>query len=116
MFITSVKDTGDKLFSSVNDTGEKFYQSLSHEFSVIAGVADTGDKFIAGDNDTHEQLSPVTMTQAKNLLLLKKYKSLLSPVSLTPLTIFIQDYLREFLTKFIKNPNGILKGPGDTDL
>ncbi len=36
MFITGVKDTGDKLFSSVNDTSEKF----------IAGVADTGEQFI----------------------------------------------------------------------
>jgi hypothetical protein len=36
MFIPSVNDTGDKLFSSVNDTGEKF----------IAGVVDTGEQFI----------------------------------------------------------------------
>ncbi len=33
LFITGVKDTGNKLFSGVNDTGEKF----------IAGVVDTGD-------------------------------------------------------------------------
>ncbi len=32
MFITSVVDTGDKLFSGVNDTGKK----------LIAGVVDTG--------------------------------------------------------------------------
>jgi hypothetical protein len=59
MFITSVVDTGDKLFSGVN---------LCHGFSVIAGDVDTGDKFIAGDIDTDEQLSPVTTTQAINLL------------------------------------------------
>jgi hypothetical protein len=35
MFITGVKDTGDKLFSGVNDTGKKF----------IAGVVDTGEQF-----------------------------------------------------------------------
>ncbi len=33
MFITSVNDTGEKLFSGVNDTGEKF----------IAGGVETGD-------------------------------------------------------------------------
>jgi hypothetical protein len=33
LFITSVNNTGNKLFSGVNDTGEKF----------IAGVVDTGD-------------------------------------------------------------------------
>jgi hypothetical protein len=33
MFITSVNDTGDKLFRGVNDTGEK----------CIARVVDTGD-------------------------------------------------------------------------
>ncbi len=33
MFITSVNDTGDKLFTGVNDTGDKF----------ITGVNDTGD-------------------------------------------------------------------------
>jgi hypothetical protein len=36
MFITGVKDTGDKLFSGVNNTGEKF----------IGGVVDTGEQFI----------------------------------------------------------------------
>ncbi len=36
MFITSVVDTGDKLFSGDNDTGEK----------LIAGVVDTGEQFI----------------------------------------------------------------------
>jgi hypothetical protein len=36
MFITSVNDTGDKLFNGVNDTGEKF----------ITGVNDTGEQFI----------------------------------------------------------------------
>ncbi len=35
---------------------------------MIAGVDVTGDKFIAGDNDNGEQLSPVTTTQAINLL------------------------------------------------
>ncbi len=33
MFISSVNDTGEKLFSGLNDTGEKF----------IAGVNDTND-------------------------------------------------------------------------
>ncbi len=33
MFITSVNDTGDKLFTGVNDTGDKF----------IPGIVDTGD-------------------------------------------------------------------------
>ncbi len=47
MFITSVNDSGDKLFTGDNDTG---------------------DKFIAGDNDTGEQLSLLTMTSAINLL------------------------------------------------
>jgi hypothetical protein len=42
--------------------------NLCHGFSVIAGVDDTVEKFIAGDNDTGEQLSPVTMTPAINLL------------------------------------------------
>ncbi len=36
MFITSVNDTGDKLFSGVNDTGENF----------IAVVIDTGEQII----------------------------------------------------------------------
>jgi hypothetical protein len=34
IFIASVVETGDKLFSGVNDTGEKF----------ITGVNDTGNK------------------------------------------------------------------------
>ncbi len=33
MFITSVNDTNDKLFTGINDTGDKF----------IAGVNDTGE-------------------------------------------------------------------------
>ncbi len=37
-------------------------------FSVIPGVIDTSDKFITGVNDTGDQLSPVTMTPAINLL------------------------------------------------
>ncbi len=36
------------------------------------GDNDIGDKFIAGDNDTGEQFSPVTMTPAKNLLLVTR--------------------------------------------
>jgi hypothetical protein len=42
MFIASVNDTGEKLFSGVVDTGKKF----------IAGVVDTvdtGDKFLIVD-------------------------------------------------------------------
>ncbi len=63
MFITGVKDTGEKLFSGVNDTGEKFIAGVNG-FSVIAGVVDTGDKFII---DTGDLLSAVTTTLAINL-------------------------------------------------
>jgi hypothetical protein len=63
MFITSVNDTGKKLFSGVDDTGEKFI-SPCYGFSVITGVVDTRDKFII---DTGDQLSAVTTTPAINL-------------------------------------------------
>jgi hypothetical protein len=45
-----------------------------HGFSVISGVIDTSDKFLTGVNNIGEQLSPVTMTPAINLL----------PVTTTP--------------------------------
>ncbi len=64
MFITSVNDTSEKLFSGVNDTVEKFIAGVCNGFSVIAGVVDTGDKFIV---DTGDQLSAVTTTPAINL-------------------------------------------------
>ena len=52
MFITSVNDTGDKLFTGVNDTGDKFIAGVNdinpcHGFSVIARVIDTGEKVMA---------------------------------------------------------------------
>ncbi len=77
MFITCVNDTSDKLFTGVNATGDKFIagdkfmtpaSNPCHGFLVIAGVVDTGNKFLTGVNDTGEQLSPVTMTPAINLL------------------------------------------------
>jgi hypothetical protein len=46
--------------TGVNNTSDKF---IAGGFSVIAA-----DKFLAGVNDTRKQLSPVTMTQPKNLL------------------------------------------------
>ena len=60
--------------------------NICHRFSVIVGVVDTGeqfitgdnntgDNFVAGDNDTGEQLSPVTMTPAINLLPLTRTRT-----------------------------------------
>jgi hypothetical protein len=77
MFITSVNDTGNNLFTGVKDTGDKFIASDKfitpasnpcHRFSVIAGVVDTGNKFLTGVNDTCKQLSPLKTTLAINLL------------------------------------------------
>ena len=44
MFIASVNDTSEKLFSGVNDTAKKLF----------TGVNDTADKFFGGVNDTGE--------------------------------------------------------------
>jgi hypothetical protein len=74
MFITSVNNTGDKMFSRVNNTGEKFiarvfdtgeqfifprcrlYRSEKKTKSLkfIAGVNDTNDKFFGGVSDTSD--------------------------------------------------------------
>jgi hypothetical protein len=76
--LSPVDDTGDKLFSGVNDTvDDKCIAGVISclGFSVIAGVVDTGDKFIASDNATGEQLSPVTMPPAINLLAVTRTRS-----------------------------------------
>ncbi len=70
MFITGVKDTGNKLFSGVNDTGNKFlageqfifprcrwYRSEKKPKSLkfIACVNDTAKKLFFGVNDTADK-------------------------------------------------------------
>jgi hypothetical protein len=52
MFITSVNDTSNKLFTGINNTGN----NPCHGFSVITGVVDTSDKFF----------SPVSTTPVNN--------------------------------------------------
>jgi hypothetical protein len=91
MFIT-VSTTPSISCSAVSTTKNLSPVSLTlainpcHGFSVTAGVVytgdkfitsvdDTGDKFIAGDNDKGEQLSPVTMTPAINLLLVTRTRT-----------------------------------------
>jgi hypothetical protein len=80
LLITSVNDTGNKLFSGVNDNGEKFIAVVidtGEQFitgdnntgnNFVASDNDTGDNFVAGDNNTGEQLSPVTTTPAIKIL------------------------------------------------
>jgi hypothetical protein len=85
MFISTVKDTADKLFTvqwcaTTPRTNESPVSTtpainLFHGFSVIGGVIDQqcrdiSDKFITGVIDTAEQLSPVTTTRAINLSLI----------------------------------------------
>jgi hypothetical protein len=63
MFITSVNNTGDKLFSGVNDTGEQFIfpgvvdtvQKKTKSLKLIAGVNDTAKKLFTGVNDTADK-------------------------------------------------------------
>jgi hypothetical protein len=61
MFISSVNNTGDKLFGRVNDTADKFMTpviNLCNGFSLIAGINDTGEHWL-----------PVTMTPVINFSL-----------------------------------------------
>jgi hypothetical protein len=62
---------------------------------MIVGDNDTSDKFFSGINDTGEQLSPV---------------------SLTPLINIHSQLSRLIFEKSPNDPNGIIRGPGDTDL
>ncbi len=64
----------------------------------ITGVNDTGDKLFSGVNDTGENFS------------------LFSPVSLTPLINIHSRISLRIFEKIRNDPNGILRGPGDTDL
>jgi hypothetical protein len=80
---------GDKLISGVNDTGEKF-----HGLSVV--------------DDTIEQLSLVTTTPVINLLLVIRTRM--------PWRFIHSRLSLRIFEKIRNDPNGILRGQGDTDL
>jgi hypothetical protein len=76
MFISSVYNTGDKLFGGVNNSADKFIigvnvtgdKPLSRKASDRR-IVDTGDKFITGVVETAAQSSPVTMTPPVSMTL-----------------------------------------------
>ncbi len=68
----------------------RLFGYLYRKDSLIAGVVDTAEKFIGGVNS-------------------------LSPVSLIPLTNIHSQISRRIFEKSRNDPNGLLRGPGDTD-
>ncbi len=105
---------------------------------IVHGVVDTGEKFIIGVVVTGNHFSAVSATPVKNLLAVSttltikenvcqrlsanKFVSGVvtprnssSPFLLTPLINIHSQLSRGVFEKRRNDPNGILRGPGDTD-
>jgi hypothetical protein len=90
----------------------------------MVGVVDTAEQFFGGVVDTgflviyigRTLKLPVSLTPAKNLspVSLTPPNSL-SPVSLTLLINIHSRFSQRIFEKIRNDPNGLLRGPGDTD-